>query len=124
MISIDVKTRGNIGQCLAIRVGAALGILKSIGVNIAESRLDVENDMLAAHGRRSQQKFLNIGSTDTVLRHPCRGIGGNTQTQRCILMPQQYVEDGLLEALRRGENLAHIIIITHVDNHAFTVTFI
>lgn len=101
-MAIDVATRGSLGRCLAIRVGDVLGVLKSKGVDISLSRVDIEGDFLSGPARRSQQKFLHTSSTDTRVRHPCKGIGGNTQMQRCIIVQQEYIEEDILENLRKG----------------------
>lgn len=107
MMAVDVTTRGSLGKCLAIRVGDVLGVLKSKGVDITLSRADIEGDFLSGPARRSQQKFLHTSSTDTALRHPCRGIGGNLQIQRCIIVQQEYIEEDILENLRKGIYYVH-----------------
>ena len=79
-VAIDVTTRGSLGKCLAVRVGEVLTTMKSVGVEVSLTRAAVEKALLNTHqGRKSQQKFLHSTSCDTTVKHPCKGIGGNTQ---------------------------------------------
>lgn len=101
-VAIDVTTRGSLGKCLAVRVGEVLSTLKSVGIETTLTRLAVETDLLMGHSRKSQQRFLHPKSTDTTLKQPCKGIGGNTQTQRCIIVQQEMVDDDYLCSIREG----------------------
>ena len=91
-LAIDVTTRGTLGKCIAVQVGEVMTLLKSIGVEISLTRSEVEIDLLCSDARRSQQKVLSCKSTDATLRHSTKGLGGNTQTQRCIILKQAVVE--------------------------------
>ena len=102
-LAIDVTTRRTLGKCIAVRVGEVMTLLKSIGVEISLTRSDVEIDLLRSDARRSQQMFLSCKSTDATLRHSTKGLGGNTQTQRWIILKQAVVEDEIIATIRAGE---------------------
>ena len=103
-VAVDVTTRGSLGKCLAVRVGDVLSALKSEGVETTLVRSAVEIDLLTkvCHCRRSQQKFLHNTSTDTTLKYSNRGVGGNTQSQRCIIIQQKMVDVDIVLSIRQG----------------------
>ena len=102
-VAVDVSTRGSLGMCLAVRVGDVLSIMKSTGVETTLTRSVVEMSLLEGmSSRRSQQKFLHTKSTDTTVTHACKGVGGNTQNQRCIIVKQECVEEDVLLSIREG----------------------
>ena len=102
-VAIDVTTRGSLGKCLAVRVGEVLTTMKSVGVEVSLTRAAVEKALLNTHqGRKSQQKFLHSTSCDTTVKHPCKGIGGNTQNHRCTIIQQDRVDEDTLLTIRQG----------------------
>ena len=99
-VAVDVTTRGSLGKCLAVRVGDVLNNLKSVGVETTLACADVETDLLKhSRCRKSQQKFLHTKSTDIAIK---RGVGGNTQNQRCIILQQEMVDEEILLPIRQG----------------------
>ena len=102
-VAVDVITRGSLGKCLAVQVGDVLNNLKSVGVETTLAHADVETDLLKhSRCRKSQQKFLHTKSTDIAIKHPNRGVGGNTQDQRCIILQQEMVDEEILLPFRQG----------------------
>ena len=54
---------------------------------------------------RSQQKFLNPRSTDTVVHKVRREDGGNTSTERCFIIAQSSLNEEHLKTIREGKHL-------------------
>ena len=108
---MDVPTRGSLGTCIAVRVGEVLSTLKTMGVESTLTRANIEQSQLKGSSRRSQQKFLHSRSTDQSVSHACRGTGGNTQNQRCVIIRQESVGEEIVSSIQQGYSVGNSTFI-------------
>ena len=93
-------------MCTAIRVWHLIDVLKDAGMSCRSvTKEEVEAELLSCgDNRRSQQKFLHPKSSDSKLHAAVKGVGGNTTTERCIIISQSLGTLNLdhLDKIRKG----------------------
>ena len=100
-------------MCTAIRVRQLIEVLKDAGMSSRSvTKEEVEAELLSRGGnRRSQQKFLHPKSSESKIKAAIKGVGGNTTTERCIIVSQSLGMLNLdhLDKIRKGIHIYQAI---------------
>ena len=105
---MNVKTACHLGTCIAVRSTEAIPLVNSKTVpEDGEQNMftiaKLENAILISGlGKRSKQRFLKNGCTDSVIKHSKKGEGGNTIPYRCFVVKQSEILESSCGLIARG----------------------